>query len=35
MTAGVEETEVSGVTSPEGRSAFIRRVTMSPEYRLA
>ena len=29
------EREAAGVTSPEGRSAFIRRVMMSPEYQLA
>ena len=35
LDAAAIEREVSGVASPEGRSAFIRRVMMSPEYQLA
>ena len=35
LDAGAIEREVSGVASPEGRGAFIRRVMMSPEYQLA
>ncbi len=35
LDAAAIEREVSGVTSPEGRGAFIRRVMMSPEYQLA
>ena len=35
LDAAAIEREVSGVASPEGRSRFIRRVMMSPEYQLA
>ena len=35
LDAAAIEREVSGVAPPEGRSAFIRRVMMSPEYQLA
>ena len=35
LDAAAIEREVSGVMSPAGRSAFIRRVMMSPEYQLA
>ena len=35
LDAAAIEREVSGVTSPEGRGAFIRRVMMTPEYQLA
>ena len=35
LDAAAIEREVSGVTSSEGRSAFIRRVMMTPQYQLA
>ena len=35
LDAAAIEREVSGVASPEGRSTFIQRVMMSPEYQLA
>ena len=35
LDAEALEREVPGLSSPEGRSAFIRRVMMSPQYQLA
>ena len=35
LDAEALEREVAGLGSPEGRSAFIRRVMMSPQYQLA
>ena len=35
LDAEAIEREVAGVSSPAGRSAFIRRVMMSPQYQLA